>query len=495
MSARTGGLADDRRGPWWTRRCRSRVRAVMMSCLVAALVAMTAPAPVMGQRPDAGEAEPQRFTLDEALSFASGSNPALRRATNSAELNAIESRTTLFDQLLPRAELTLFRTGFTGNLQRRSLDNFDNPIANPQADWNYFSNTSHSLSLSWSFQGPSLLHTHRQQALTNQGRDLARRVALTDVQIEVQRLYADALEQRELLRAEEELIEARRIDLDVAQRLFGLALRTRVDVLNAELAVEQQTLAHRRQEAAYERALLALKSSMGLIDDRPIEVVDMDLPVFDPSHLAADALISRAGEVSPSLLQSETAISSAEAGLSLRRSAWWPRIALGVDVYRRAYEQHTDALFDPSLASDLESQFFIQFSLPILTNYMQEDQERQRASVEVANLRESDREARLQLEESIRGALLDLENQWTSLRLSERSLVIAAEALRLAREEYRLGTRSFEDLRSSFEQEADTRRQVITARHQFVDALLVLEEAVGAPVRASGPTGPDDQGR
>jgi outer membrane protein len=462
-----------------------------MSGLAGALVLIAAPAPVTGQRPDPGEAEPQRFTLDEALSFASGSNPALRRATNSAELNAIESRTTWFDQLLPRAELTLFQTGFTGNLQRRSLDNFDNPIANPQADWNYYSNTSHSLSLSWSFQGPSLLHTHRQQALTNQERDLARSVALTDVQIEVQRRYTDALEQRALLRAEEELIDARRIDLDVAERLFGLALRTRVDVLNAELAVEQQTLGYRQQEAAYERALLALKSSMGLRDDRPIEVVDMDLPVFDPSHLSADALVSRAGEVSPSLLQSETAIRSAQAGLSLRRSAWWPRIGLGVAVYRRSYER----VFDPSLASDLESQFFIQFSLPILTNYMQEDQERQRASVEVANRRESDREARLQLEESIRGALLDLENQWTSLRLSERSLVIAAEALRLAREEYRLGTRSFEELRSSFEQEAETRRQVITARHQFVDALLVLEEAVGAPVRDSGPTGPDDQGR
>lgn len=491
MSARTGRLADGRRGPWWTRWCRWRVRAVLMSGLAGALVLIAAPAPVTGQRPDPGEAEPQRFTLDEALSFASGSNPALRRATNSAELNAIESRTTWFDQLLPRAELTLFQTGFTGNLQRRSLDNFDNPIANPQADWNYYSNTSHSLSLSWSFQGPSLLHTHRQQALTNQERDLARSVALTDVQIEVQRRYTDALEQRALLRAEEELIDARRIDLDVAERLFGLALRTRVDVLNAELAVEQQTLGYRQQEAAYERALLALKSSMGLRDDRPIEVVDMDLPVFDPSHLSADALVSRAGEVSPSLLQSETAIRSAQAGLSLRRSAWWPRIGLGVAVYRRSYER----VFDPSLASDLESQFFIQFSLPILTNYMQEDQERQRASVEVANRRESDREARLQLEESIRGALLDLENQWTSLRLSERSLVIAAEALRLAREEYRLGTRSFEELRSSFEQEAETRRQVITARHQFVDALLVLEEAVGAPVRDSGPTGPDDQGR
>jgi outer membrane protein len=453
----------------------------------------------LGAPAHAQDTEPLRLTLDEAIAFAEGSNPALRQATNTAQLNGVESRTTWTDQLLPSAQLTLFQTGFTGNLQRRSLDNFGNPIANPQAEWNYFSSTNHALSLSWSFQGLSLLQAHRAQTLTNRERDLARRVALTDVQIEVQRRYVDALEQRELLRAEEELIGARRIDLDVAERLFGLALRTRVDVLNAELAVEQQTLVAQQREAAYQRALLALGSSMGRADDRPIDVVDVDLPVFDPAGLSADALVSRALEANPSLLRSDVAIRSAEVAVAQRRSAWWPRVSMGVDVYRRAYEQYTDALFDASLTSDLESQFFIRLSLPILGNYFQEDLQRQQASVDLSNRREADRQARLELEEAIRGSLLDLENEWTSLRLSERSLVIAEEALRLAREEYRLGTRSFEDLRSSFEQEAETRRQVITARHSFVDALLTLEEAVGAPVRdvatpGGGPAPEADEG-
>ena len=116
--------------------------------------------------------------------------------------------------------------------------------------------------------------------------------------------------------------------------------------------------------------------------------------------------------------------------------------------------------------------------------------EQQRAAIELRNQREQDREIRLQLEESIRGSVLELENQWTSAQLSQRSNEIAREALALAREEYRLGARSFEELRAVFQQEADTRRQVITARHAFVDALLTLEEAVGASVReASGSTG------
>ena len=83
--------------------------------------------------------------------------------------------------------------------------------------------------------------------------------------------------------------------------------------------------------------------------------------------------------------------------------------------------------------------------------------------------------------------MLEISNQYEVLRLAERSLEIAQEALRLAREEYRIGTRTFEDLRSSFDSEATTRRQVITARHSFVDAVLTLEEAVGARVRGGTP--------
>jgi outer membrane protein len=468
-----GARRPNRRARWKDGMRREAIRVTLVLAFVGGLAAAV----------DAQEPEPLRLSLDAALEYASGSNPALRQATNTAQINGVETRTTWLDQLLPSARLTLFETAFTGNLRRRALDNFGNPIANPQADWNYFSQTTHSLRLNWSIQGPSLFQTHRAQMLANQDRDLARDVALTDVQFQVQRLYADALEQRELLRAEEELVEARRIDQQVAERLFGLALRSRVDVLGAELEVEQQALAVQRQDAAYQRALLALKTAMGLSDDRPLELVNGELPLFDPDALTADALISRAREVNPELLRSDVAIRSAEVAVAQRRSVWWPQVDLGFNVYRQAYEPYGDALFDARITRDPESNFFVSFSLPILNGYFQEDLARQQASVELSNRREADREATLRLEESIRGSLLDLESEWRALQLSERSSVIAAEALALAREEYRLGTRSFEDLRSAIQQEADTRRQVITARYAFVDALLALEEAVGAPVR------------
>ena len=137
------------------------------------LMAAIAVATVSGASDARAQESRLRLTLDQALGVASGSNPALRQATASAGLNGAEMRTTWVDQLLPSASLTLFTTAFTGNLQRQSFDNFGNPIANPAAEWNYFSRTLHSLDLSWTFQGPSIFHSHRRQKLVNQDRDLS----------------------------------------------------------------------------------------------------------------------------------------------------------------------------------------------------------------------------------------------------------------------------------------------------------------------------------
>jgi outer membrane protein TolC len=445
--------------------------------------------PVAAQAP---RADTLRLSLDEALRMAEGSNPGFRQADNAVGLNSIETRTTWLDELVPRVDLQLFNTDFVGNLQRRSTDNFGNPIENPTADWNYFSRTTQRLSLAWSFQGRSLFDTHRRQSLTNRDRDLARGAALSGLQIEVQRRYLDALEQMELMRAEEELIAARRVDQEVASRLFSLAIRTRVDVLNAELAVEQQALVHRRQQGTFDRALLALRTTLGADGPGELVLADEPLPIFDPVGLDADGLVRRALDANPELRRADVAVRQASLGVAEQRNQWWPQVSMGFNIVRLAQQPRGGALFDVGFDQDLDRSFFLQLSLPVFNGFFANRRDAERAAVEFDNQREADREARLGVEERVRGARMELDNQWETLRLAERSLEIAEEALRLAREEYRLGTRSFEDLRASFDQEADTRRQVIAARYGFVDALLDLEEAVGESVRpvGTGPSGP-----
>jgi outer membrane protein len=453
--------------------------------VLAVCAALTAVSPASPSALAAQEPAALRLSLDDALRTAEGSNPVYRRATNDADLNGIEMRTTWLDQLLPTASLQL-GTAFTGNLQRVSTDFFGNPVANPTADWVYFSSSTQALSLTWNVRGPSLFQAHRRQSLVNERRDLARTTALTDVQLQVQRLYMDALEQRELMESEQELLEARRVDLGVAERLFSMGTKTRVEVLGAELEVERQALELQRQQAAYESSVLDLRTGLGTDDERPIELVDEPLPIFDPGDLEADALVQRALSVNPTLGESAVAVRTANLAVSEERAAWWPQLFMGVDVYKRAQTAEGGALFDPAFDRGLESNFRIGLSFPILGDFFASRERRAQANASLRNEVENERGARLEVERTVRRSVMTLRNQWETLRIARRAGEIAEEALRLARERYRLGTGTFEELRISFLNEADTRRSVITARHGFVDALLELEQAVGTSVRPAG---------
>lgn len=457
------------------RRAANHVTRVSLAAL-AALCALGAPT-------HAQERAPSSLSLDDALRMAEGSNPAYRRAANDALLNGVEMRTTWIDQLLPTPTLQL-NTAYSGNLQRFGRDDFNNPVERANADWVYASSTQQSLNLAWDIVGPSIFQAHRRQSLVNAGRDFALESALTGVQVEVQLLYMDALEQRELLESEEELLEARRVDQGVSERLFNLGVKTPVEVLRAEFEVEQQSLALQRQRAAYQTALIELRTAIGMDDDVPVELVDEVLPVFDPSSLDAGALVDRALDVNPLLRVAGVRVATADVEAARARGMWWPEISLGLDVYKRAQAfDGGGALFDPAFDQGLESYFFVRMSLPIFTNFFGLQQEREQATIALRNEVETQRETEMDVERTVRVAVLTLQNERESVRIAQRSSEIADEALRLARERYRLGTGTFEELRASAVAEADARRQLITARHAFVEALLRLEEAVGEPVR------------
>jgi len=463
----------------------TRVERTWVGATGILVLALTGAAVVPGDGA-AQTADTVTLTLEGAINIARGTNPAYRQAVNSAQLNATELRTTWFAQVLPRAQLNLFNTQFTGNLTRQAFDNFGNPIANPVSDWKYFSQTDQSLDLTWSLQGSSIFNALDRQRLTNLDRDIAETRALTGLEVAVRRAYWDAVEQRELMRAEDELVDARRVDHEVAQRLFSLAMRTRVDVLNAELAIEQQALALRQQQAAFEKAKLSLRTRLGDEEVGPFRLGGEAPPEFDPRALDGDALAAMALSVNPELRQAEVAVRSAGVQMKESKRAWWPTLVLNFQVARRARTDRGEALFDVSFNEDLDQQFYIGLRMPMFNNFFQNQQEIQQSSIELDNRREAERETRLRVEESVRSALLELSNQYESLRLAERSGEIAQEALRLAREEYRIGTRTFEDLRQAIDSEATTRRQLIQGRYAFVDALLSLEEAVGARVTPAG---------
>jgi outer membrane protein len=449
----------------------------------AALVLIAVAAAAVPARARAQQGDTLVVGLDQALEIARRNNPAYRRAVNDLDLNAPETQAAWGKEILPRVELNL-ATQFSGNRQTRATDPFGNPVENQDAQYVYFSSTRQGIGLFWQLQGPSLWTRKQRLDAGVTGRMIAEGVASEALRVDLQRRFFDALEQEELLRAVEALAEATRSDREAAQRLFELALKTRVDVLQAELQIEQQQLALREQLGRRDQARLALRTVLGQQDLPPVRPEVTEPPVFDPARLDADALVRGAIDGSAPVRQQESRLRQADISVSQSRGSYWPTLAAGWQLGRYVQGQQSASLFSFGGFGDAPySQFSVSMSVPFLSDVTGNRLNIARAEVQRENERDALRAARLEAEQAARLALVTLQNKWETLTIAQRSLAIAQEALELAREEYRLGGRTFELLQLTVKSEADSRRQLIQARYGFVDALLDLEAAVGGPVR------------
>lgn len=454
-----------------------RARGASLVLAVGALAAGTAPA--------AAQASPDTLTLtlEHALDIARGANPAYLQAENELALDGPQARSTWMGQILPQLTVNLLSTAYSGRLTRIGTDPFGNPVPNPQADWFYDSRTSQGLTLNWTVQGADFLTSKRQLDQSRRSRALGVNSAAATLEADVRRQYQDALEQRLLLEVEEGLAEARATDLASAQRLFELARATQVDVLNAQLQVEQQSINIQQQRRAWEQALLQLRATLGDAGLPPVRLEDPGLVVFDATVLDDEALVERALRSSPLLLEARSQVDGARLGRTEAAAYKWPSLSVSYNLSRFVQTRETEALLDLGYDPDqVQSSFQLQLSVPFLNNYFQNRYAEVQATVQLENQRESLRQRELEVERSVREALINLRNLHESYRLAERTRDIAERATELAREEYRLGARTFQELQQTVEQEGSARRQVIQARFAFLDAALALETAVGGPV-------------
>lgn len=428
------------------------------------------------------------LTLERALAISEANNPGYRRALNQLDVSGVESRATWMGQVLPRVSLSLLNTGYDGDLTRQTTDFFGNPIENPESSWVFRSSTSQSLNLSWSIQGKSLFNSLDGLDLNERGRDLAVERASFATGAQVRRQYFAVLQSRELLTTEEAALAALERDRATAERLYRFAQSTRVDVLNAELAVEDQLRTIRQAQRAYDQSLLSLRTTLGDPGLPPFRLEEEPLPLFDPSDLDDDVLVERALAVHPDVRQAEVDLEQARLGVTEAKNVRWPDLTLSYRLGRQTFTREGDALFDVTHEpDDLYNTFGIRLSIPYFNDYFQNRQNEVQAQVAVRNQRESVKETQLQVEQQVRAQLIQLRNQYETLRGEERRHQIAQEALELAREEYRLGTMDFQALDDQVDAERSARRAVISARYGFVEALLNLEDAVGAPVRGEPP--------
>ena len=423
-------------------------------------------------------------TFEQALDIARAYNPTYRRTVNELDLNGPETRAAWATGILPTVRFNIFSTGYAGNLTRRATDFFGNPIANPQSDFVYTSDTQQGLELAWQLRGPSIWNRIRRIRVDNGGRYLAEGLAGEALRVRLRRSYFAALEQEELLRVERAVVDAALSDLMSAQRLFGLGLKTRVDLLEAELHIRQQELVVRQRAGLRHRTLLEVREVLGQSDLPVVLLAAAELPLFDPATLDAEALIARAMAGSASVRNVAASVRSSDLAVKESRGSYWPTLNVSLSVGRFVQGPQAESLFQlGGFGNELFSQFRVRLSLPFFDDVFGNRLAITRAEVERENQRDALRQVRLEVQRAALAGLMTLRDRWESVQIAERSVAIAAEALALAREEYRLGGRTFDQLQPSIRRQAESRRRLIQERYGFVAALVDLEWAVGGPVR------------
>lgn len=406
-----------------------------------------------------------KLTLQEALARALEVNNTVERSR--ADIDVAEAnRKQILSAVLPQ----LLATGST--IRNSSEVTFgsgeDRTTILPGTDWNYRLVLSQPV-----FAGLREKRAYDQAKL---GVESARQgVFGTEdaVLLRVATNYLAAVDAGARVAIEKQNIAVAQKRLEHANAFFMAGEVTKVDVLRAETAIKasQRLLAVADQNRA--EAISRLRKDLDL--DGAIDVVRPDNPL--PPLPDEAALITRAEEHRPDVLQAENNVKSAELEIKKQRGFWWP-----VVTFDAGYINQKSAF----PASKYGYGAF-RFTVPIW----------QSGNVEarVAQAREREMQARLFLEdarvaarEDVRTALSALHESETALQLAREQLAAAEAEYEQAFELYRAQETTSLDLASSESSLAEARRAVAeeTLNHDLAQlrvwyAAGALKEAVGLP--------------
>ena len=427
----------------------------------------------------AQEPVPAALGFEAAVRVALERSPTYLQQINEVERAEYAERASL-GGLLPSLNASL---GFRGDNSRakNATDEFGRPIGGTEYVETTRSSASQGLSGSMTLLDLAQLGRYgaARAATAVQEAGVASQAAV--VRRQVGQAYYGAVRQARLLEVEERQLATARENLEAVRALMRLAAKQPTDVLGAELDVAQAELAVRQARGEAEKALLLLKQNMGTPMGTEFVLTDGFPELFDPAMLDPATLLERAFAQNPRLVQQAVSVESAARALSAARAARFPSLSGNYSYGRTTSLQDYDAFGQFNLPNSIWG-FGLNVSVPLFNRFQTSSQIGQ-AAVEAENAREGLRLERLQLEQEVLAARIDLDNAHAGVQVAQRSVEIARERLDQGQELYRQGTLDYTALQQMINALANAERGLVSARSQFAAALLVLEEKVGGPVR------------
>ena len=323
-----------------------------------------------------------------------------------------------------------------------------------------------------------------------------------DVALQAGRAYVNVLRAQDVARVQQKSLDLARENLQLAKarRASGQVGRRAVLRFRTQVSLSRQSVvdARARVEAAKEQ----LKQVLALPQDVPVEVAP--LSARDSTLTLTEDLFARFARSRSSRQQLMRAL--AEAGVSAsreiqsldaqiaaarrstdaaQRSYWAPEVALEGALSSRLAEDGagTQSLSIPNSPVNVPRppettwNVGLTMTLPLFTG-LRRDAQVDRSQAEVQSLRYQRREARSQLQSSIRQQTELTAAAYTGLREAEAAADAGAETVALVQESYAAGVADVLDLIDAQDALLQTRLAAANARRDLLLRLLQTERAV-----------------
>ncbi|HZA15082.1 MAG TPA: TolC family protein [Myxococcaceae bacterium] len=411
--------------------------------LLCALLVIAAPA--------AWAAEREKVTLDQAIERALRHNPQMVQSRGTQEVAAAAERTA-FGNYLPSLS-TQANTSVAGSAGTYG-------VAGPSA----------GVSLSYDLFTGFRRRAQRAQAEAQSGSARAGVVqSRAGVALAVEQTFFENLRARELEDVAKARVQRALQGLDAAQRKSAAGSGTRSDLLRAEL--ERNTADRALLEARTQRETSAYALGRQIGADGAVDADADAQTAMPPAQLDEEQFVNEVLQASPDVRLAEASLRSAQAGVQVARSEYFPQLSLGTGY---------DWRWGTGSAVPVDSGWSVGLGLsyPLFDGFRREEtgtRARVQESVASATLADTRRAVRANAEQLLGSLRLAREQ----IGLAEKSVAVAEEDLRVQQERYRMGVTTMLELLTSQASVVEAQTNLAAARFDYRLAYATLLALAG----------------
>jgi outer membrane protein TolC len=423
---------------------------------------------------------PRPITLDEAKQIAFDRNPAMRRAETDQTNAELRQKQAKYGAFLPQFGSSL---NFSiGRFRRYTAEDFaGEPLDNPYYAQAVSSSTSQSIGASMQLFSYSTWLELRSAKTGVRQSEQALGVERQRTSAEVERRFYRVLLADDAVRLEERFMNTARERLKAEEARLAAGVSLPADKLGAEIEVLDRETQLELVRGESLKSRLQLLDVLGFTEDVALLPTGTLPAAFDPSTIAADAIIARALTSSPRVQQAEMTLENSRLSQKRARAFRWPTIRGNVSYSRNRSGQGSGSFWDIN-PQNRGYDMGLQVSVPVPVLRFSEGISIRTADINNERLEADYENTRATVRREVQAGLLDLNNAWRRLKSAERAAQLSTERARLAGEQHKHGTMTFVELQTINDRDAQSQRALLDARLGFTNALLALEELLGGPL-------------